>query len=217
MGQGKGKDAPCSDDCRASSLLLFPTFSHFSYFFLLLIEIPTFSYFSGILQVLRSIQGIKSPTFSHSATFPTFDCNCYFLYLSRILVDFKVDAILSVFCQSMFFLGWWGWGVGGQVTWWYLSLGQERSPWFLFAWRNLSGIMGPFPGCRVWDRYSLVTRALPSWPTPILGLEDVWVWVSLSTESVKSQQKPCAFFPGLKNFKVHRWMETKGWLLIKKD
>ena len=38
---------------RVSSLLLFPTFSHFSYFFLLLIESPTFSYFWGFLQVLK--------------------------------------------------------------------------------------------------------------------------------------------------------------------
>ena len=49
-------------------------------------------------------------------------------------------------------------------------------------------------GCRVWDRYSVVTRALPSLPTPILGLEDVWVWVPLPTENVKSQQEPSAFF-----------------------
>ena len=36
-----------------------PTFSHFFYFFLLLIEIPTFSYFSGFFVHFRQMQGIK--------------------------------------------------------------------------------------------------------------------------------------------------------------
>ena len=87
-----------------------------------------------------------------------------------------------------------------------LSSGSwDKRGWFPpLAWRKLSGTMGSPPGGRVWDRYPLVTRALPSWPAPILGLEDVWVWVSLYTENVKPLRTLCNFFQdlGLEIFKV---------------
>ena len=145
------------------------------------------------------MQGIKCPTFSHSPTFPIFDCNYYFLYLSRILADFKVDAILNVFCQSIIFLGW---GGGFQVTQWYLSLGQERSPWFLFVWRNLSGIMGV--GCGIdilWSPGHCLPGQPQSWDWRMSGYGFPFLLKMLNLN-----RNLVHFFPGLKNCKVHGWM-----------
>ena len=84
------------------------------------------------------------------------------------------------------------------------------------AWRKLSGTMGSPPGGRVWDRYPLVTRALPSWPAPILGLEDVWVWVSFPNESIKPLQEPCTIFCRIWDFKNEKYINPCEWMDVYK-
>ena len=114
-------------------------------------------------------------------------------------------------------------GLGGfQVTPWFLYLGQacwsshlgagiKEGGSTLLPGESLVEPWAPLQGGRVWDRYPLVTRATPSWPAPILGLEDVWVWVSLHTENVKPLRTLCNFFQdlGLEIFKVDGcfWMD----------
>ena len=59
---------------------------------------------------------------------------------------------------------------------------------------KLSGTMGSPPRGWVWDRHPLVTRAPPSWPVPILGLEDVFEWDPSDCKNVKLCGNPVHFF-----------------------
>ena len=123
------------------------------------------------------------------------------------MADFKVDAILSVFCQSIIFLGW---GGGFQVTQWYLSLGQERSPWFLFVWRNLSGIMGV--GCGIdilWSPGHCLPGQPQSWDWKMSGYGFPFLLKMLNLN-----RNLVHFFPGLKNCKVHGWITDKEGLIF---
>ena len=87
-------NSPMNNNLEVTQGVKSPTFS---YFFTFLLLFPTFdwnSYFLGFLQVLRYMQGIKCPTFSHFLLrFSTFDWNSYFFLLFRISAGFKVYAI----------------------------------------------------------------------------------------------------------------------------
>ena len=59
---------------------------------------------------------------------------------------------------------------------------------------KLSGTMGSPSRGWGWDRHPLVTRAPPSWPVPILGLEDVFEWDPSDCKDVKLCRNPVHFF-----------------------